>query len=102
MCTGPPNRYRVVVGKRLTDVLTSDLSCPDEMRYVVISSFLGIVAFLGVIPVVTIFIHIYLLLLKFFQNILSGKKTKRIDLIVILRKKKCIPDCDWWCRVNSC
>ena len=75
-CVAPLNRYQTVVGKKLLEIPEAHLTCPDELRFVIISSFLGIFAFLGVIPVVMVLIYIYLLARRFVKAHLLPKKEK--------------------------
>lgn len=59
-CVSPLNRYRTVVGKSLISVSESDLTCPYETKYLLVSYFVGIIAFFGVIPFVSVLICVYL------------------------------------------
>jgi len=65
-----------MAGKMLLEIPEAHLTCPDELRFVMISSFLGIFAFLGIIPVVMILIHIYLTILRFVQTHFFHAKEK--------------------------
>ena len=75
-CAGPLNRYKVVAGKTLLSIPEEHFTCPDEMKYVIVASFLGIFAFLSVIPVVVFLIQMYLLTLRFVQKHFGFKKEK--------------------------
>ena len=76
MCTKPLNRHHRVVGIPLLNVSESYFSCPDEPIFVVVSCFLGIIAFIGVIPIVFVLIHTYLCILRFVQAHFGIEKEK--------------------------
>lgn len=68
MCTRPINRHNRVVGILLLNVTESHLFCPDDFQHMFIACFLGLIAFMGVIPLVMMLIQIYLTFLNFFVN----------------------------------
>ena len=75
-CIGPLNRYRAVAGKPLLVVPESHFTCPDEIKYIIISSFLGLIAFFGVIPFISILIHSYLTCRRFVIKHFACNKEK--------------------------
>ena len=68
VCTRPLNRHYKVTGIPLLDVYESYLYCPNEPLYVTVSCFLGIIAFMGVIPVVMILIQICFCVFNFLKK----------------------------------